>query len=101
MEPSSFCSTPNLSKMMKTSDRSFCFSTQLENTDVLFMDCPSRGSSHRCINDSMGKNVCICFSTNMSHSQSHSVHETLSLQNNTDSSVWAETPSVPGTVGNE
>lgn len=68
---------------------------QSQNSSVLFMDSASSGSGNRCFVHKLGKHVCVCVPPSMPCTQSTSTHATVSVRNNTDSSMLAKATMVP------
>jgi hypothetical protein len=60
--------------------RYVCVSNKSSNTDLLLMESRPSSLCNRCSNNSMEQHVCLCISSNMSHSQ-----ESATIQLSTDS----------------
>lgn len=73
-------SQTNFWEMGATSSGSVCISSELSMSNFLLMDSTPGCTSSGCIVNSMGENVCVCFSPIVSDSKSTTVHETVSLQ---------------------
>ena len=85
------CSGPqSVSDLGSASSRPICIGNESEDIFFLHMDSQSTGISNGCVVNCLGKHGGICFSANMSHSESHSAHEEFQLPNNSDSTAVAE-----------
>lgn len=71
-------------------DRSVCFSRESTDSDILFLVTSSSSIGTRRAVNLVGEHVCLCISPNLSHSQSSSAYEAISVPGDPDSSTVAQ-----------
>ena len=71
-------------------DRSVCFSRESTDSDILFLVTSSSSIGTRRAVNLVGEYVCLCISPNLSHSQSSSAYEAISVPGDPDSSTVAQ-----------
>ena len=100
MDYERLCSETNIQYLGDPIHRFVRINPQLQDTDVLHVDTTSKCIRDRCILSTVGGDVCLRLSPDLPHTQGHSIHEAISLPNNTDSSTMAETAVVYTSVAN-
>ena len=78
-----------------SSHRSVCISNKSSNTDLLLMESRPSSLYNRCFNNSMEQHVCLCISSNMSHSQDSATHDTIQLSTDSYCPTLAKETLVP------
>ena len=84
------CDSQTVSDLGSSFSRPVCIRNESQDCSLLHMESQSVGLSDRRIVNCMGKHGGICFSANMSHSESHSPHEEFQVPNDFDSTPMAE-----------
>ena len=82
------------------SDGFVCNISEQENSAVLLMDSSSTGVCHRCNVNFLAEHVCLCIPSNTDDPQGVAAYETVSLQDNSHSTILAEAVLVSATSGN-
>ena len=90
MDIGSVNSTENIPNFGRPFNRSVCVSRQQANKGILFLDSPSRCFSNGCTHNSMGGNVCLCFSPDMHDTQGIEIYEAVPLSGPTHSASVAK-----------
>jgi len=84
-------SLENISNLGSSINRSICHIREQEGGGVLFLDSTSTSSSSRCISHKLGQYVGICISPSDSYSKGIAAHAEISMRDNTDSPMLAQT----------
>ena len=84
------CDWKTVSDLGSYFSRPVCIRNESQDCSHLHLESQSTGLSDRRIVNCMGKHGGICFSANMSHSESHSAHEEFQVPNDPDSTPIAE-----------
>ena len=84
-------SLENISNLGSSNNRSICHIREQEGGSALFLDSTSTSSNSRCISHKLGQYVCICISSSDSYPKSTAAHAEISMRDNTDSPILAQT----------
>ena len=84
------CSEQTIQDVGVPLDRSVRFRRKSEGSGILHMVSQSTGSDNRRIINCLGEHGSVCISSDLSHTESASAHEEISLSNNLDSSTMAK-----------
>ena len=84
-------SLENISNLGSSNSRSICHIREQEGGSALFLDSTSTSSNSRCISHKLGQYVCICISSSDYYPKSTAAHAEISMRDNTDSPILAQT----------
>lgn len=89
MDSTEVCSSEKFSDLGLSYDRFVCLNKKSSNTNFLFLDTSSRGTSIRCSDNIVGKHVCVCLSSHLSDTKSPATYGQISLSDNSDCTAVA------------
>ena len=81
----------NICYLGQTPGIPICLSPESQDGNILFLGTTSPSISNGCSDYILGKNVCICISSNLPDTQGAGTYETISVQTNINSSSVAKT----------
>ena len=88
-------STNTVSDLGDTPDRPICIQGEQTDSSLLFLDSTPRCIGNRCSVNLLGRNVCICVPSNMSHTQSTATYGAVSLSDYSHCTKMASQALVP------
>ena len=88
-------STNTVSDLGDTPDRPICIQGEQTDSSLLFLDSTPRCIGNRCSVSLLGRNVCICVPSNMSHTQSSATYGAVSLSDYSHCTKMASQALVP------
>ena len=88
-------STNTVSDLGDTPDRPICIQGEQTDSSLLFLDSTPRCIGNRCSVNLLGRNVCLCIPSNMSHTQSTATYGAVSLSDYSHCTKMASQALVP------